>query len=211
MKLTKLYFLVMIFLSFLCSNVNGQMEIKLYTGVMDRLGLGAEYAINDKTGIEVGGSFRSKASDNFFINAQVDNKENNIYINAKIKRYVANQFANHGIFYGAFLRYWQNYKTVTGMESWTVEQKTYAENNNGWISTKVHKTSLGVIFGYKGKISESFSWEISFGAGASPSFLYVEHEINSQDTIYRKVSNESTIGFLRHANLLTHLSFGYRF
>ncbi len=202
---------IVLFSILMCSSIIGQMEVKIYTGAFDRHGLAVEYAVNERIGIEIGGSFRTKKTSNFYVNADVGNRENNFYIHTKLKRYSAKKHAHHGFFYGAYLRYFQHYRTVTDMENWTVEQKEFAATDNAWISSRTHKTSIGILSGYKGKIKSSFNWEISFGLGGSFPFLYTERTIRTQDEQNGEVGRDLWVGYLNHLSVLGHLSVGYRF
>ncbi|MCG8577008.1 MAG: hypothetical protein MI810_19160 [Flavobacteriales bacterium] len=208
MPLTKRH-LITFLLLFHLSISNAQVEIKIYSGIFDTPGLAVEYLANERIGIELAGSFRFKNTTNQFINSTVDNWQHDFFINGKFKRYTAKKNPNTGLYYGAYLRYWQDYSTVVNMDSWTPEQTSYAITNDSWISSRIHKASLGVLGGYKGFFGEHWVWEICLGAGASPG-LYRGKEVRFNNTQRHTYGDEFFQGET-YLSLLGHLSIGYRF
>jgi hypothetical protein len=186
-----------------------QLEIKAHTGLLDRHGLGVEYTINDNIGVELKGSFRTRKESTQHMNFTYDSRVNNIFINTIVKKYSGKNQPGFGLYYGAYLRYWQYYQYVLDEEEYIKLESAYTSSSDVWLSSRSHKTSLGLITGYKGKIYNALTWEISFGLGAAPSFLYVEREISTENDYTRRIDESD---WLRtHFSAISHLSLGWRF
>ena len=85
---------------FLFTGIKGysQTELKLYTTGFERLGLGIEYFKNNHIGFELGSSYWVKKTTNYYINANIKNKDVDFYTTAMIKRYSAKKLNNAGFF-----------------------------------------------------------------------------------------------------------------
>lgn len=204
----------LLYLIFLLTGIKGysQTELKLYTTYFERLGVGIEYFANEHIGLELGSSFWQKNTSNYYINADVKNKEDDLYINAMIKRYSGKKLNNAGFFYGGYIRYWMNFSTIIGEENWTIEQKDYAGNNGAWRSTRVHKISLGGLIGYKTQFSNKLSFGFTFGLGSSIPASYWEKETRYDYTVIKSSpANNNFFGNLVLISLISQVSFNYRF
>ena len=186
-----------------------QLEIKAYTGLFDRPGLGVEYTIKDNFGIELKGSFSTRKESTQHESFTYDKRLNNIFINTIVKKYSGKNHPGLGIFYGAYLRYWQYYNYILDQEEYIKLKRAYTSSNDIWLSSRSHKTSLGLITGYKGKIYNALTWEISFGLGGAPYFLYVIREISTEKDITRRI-DESDWSRTNYS-VISHLSIGWRF
>ena len=204
--------LTIIFLCLISSKAISQVEVKIYSGVWDRLGLAIEYFVNENIGIELEGSFRTKTTSNFYINADVKNRENNIYINAMFKWYTSKENPYYGFFLGGYLRYWQNFQTVIDTAAWTEEQREYSIENNGWISYRSQRISFGGIIGYKFQIGKKVTISLTGGIGFSPTLCYWNEEVrvNSPEGITTR-GRPPWLGLYDHVNGIGNVSIGYRF
>ena len=209
MKKTHLLYII-----FLLTGIKGysQTELKLYTTYFERLGVGIEYFADEHIGLELGSSYWIKSTSNYYINADVKNKEEDFYINAMIKKYSAKKLNNAGFFYGGYIRYWMNFSTIIDDENWTIEQKNYAENNAGWRSTRSHKISLGGLIGYKTQLNNKLNFGFTFGLGASIPPSYWEKETKYDYTVITSYPTENEfLGNLMLMSIITQVSISYRF
>ncbi len=213
--MNKSIFLVAIFAVLNCYIAHSQLELKFYTGLLDQFGLALEFDINEKTGFEIGGSFNSREGGSYFSsNFNVGLKEKDIFINSKFKRYINDGFLKSRAFLGAYLRYRQFATISSDRETWSPSALDYANNNNVLLSRREHKLSIGALFGMKGKLFKSLSWEVTTGIGGSPSFLYTYHSVTSQGNEKGEVGPDEGdwgIGYLNHLSLLGHIGIGYKF
>lgn len=209
MKNTHIFYII-----FFIIGIKGysQTELKLYTTYFERLGVGVEYFSNKHIGLELGSSYWQKNTNNYYINADVNIKEMDFYINAMIKRYSAKKLNNAGFFYGGYIKYWMNFATIIGAENWTNEQKDFAENNGSWRSTRSNKISLGGLIGYKTQFNNKLSFGFTFGIGSSIPASYWEKETKYDYTVIISYPNETY--FLENLMLISiigQVSISYRF
>ncbi|MCB0397581.1 MAG: hypothetical protein KDD36_13080 [Flavobacteriales bacterium] len=199
-------------LGLLSSGGYAQSELKLKTGP-EVMGLGFEYLDNGRISVEVVGSFWWKNQSNYFINADVDTRMSNLYLTGMIKRYSAKRYPHSGFFYGAYLRYWREFRTIMDEDNWTPEQKSNAETNASWRSTETNKVSIGGVVGHKFHASDRIYLGYTLGIGVSPGeFAYrrriVDYNRNVEKTGYNR---DLMFRELSLASALFQVSVGYRF
>lgn len=219
--MTRLPFLFVLFSILNCATLFSQTrEVKLYTGFLDRLGLAYESPINERTSFEIGASFNSsKIFYSFGASPSSSGERDNlIYLNAKLKRYFGDLSQDTRFFYGGYLRYFRYAAFSSDMETWTAELKEHAKNNNVVLSERTHKISIGALLGMKGKLFKSFTWELTVGAGFSPPPLYFsksEGTLRTESGPVGPVESEAGHmlpgGYFYHLSLLGHISIGYSF
>jgi len=199
--MTRLPFLFVLFSILNCATLFSQTrEVKLYTGFLDRLGLAYESPINERTSFEIGASFNSsKIFYSFGASPSSSGERDNlIYLNAKLKRYFGDLSQDTRFFYGGYLRYFR-----------------YAAFSS---DIRTHKISIGALLGMKGKLFKSFTWELTVGAGFSPPPLYFsksEGTLRTESGPVGPVESEAGHmlpgGYFYHLSLLGHISIGYSF
>ena len=190
-----------------------QSEVKLYTTGFERVGVGFEYFIDKHTAVELGSSFWVDNSSNFFIDADVDNRDIDFYITTMVRRYSAKKLNNAGFFYGAYVRYWMNFSTIVDEENWTIAQLDFAENNdNTWRSTQTHKVSVGGLIGYKTQMDKKVNFGFTLGIGTSVPSTFWEVRTNYDYTeIQSYPGDNSILGDLVLLNIIGQVSVAYRF
>ena len=189
-----------------------QRELKFYRTAFERLGIGIGCFKNEHIGFELGSSYWLKNTSNYYINADVKSREINFYTNAMIKKYSANKIDNAGFFIGGYIRYWMNLRTIIDDDNWTIEQKSDAENANGWRSKRSHKISLGYLIGYKTQFSSKLSIGFTFGLGSSirPSFWEKVTRYDYAVDIYYPY-DDPLFGRLTLISTIGQVSINYRF
>lgn len=203
----------LLYFIFLLTGIKGysQTELKLYTTYFERLGVGIEYFVNEQIGLELGSSYWQKNTSTYYVNADVKNRVDDLYINAMVKIYSGKKLNNAGFFYGGYIRYWMNFSTIIDEENWTIEQIAFAENNNDTRSTRTHKISLGGLIGHKTQFSDKLSFTFTFGLGGSISASYWQKETRYDYTVNK--SSTDDYGFFGNVALISvigQVSFNYR-
>ena len=199
---------------FLMTGTKGfsQKELKLYRTAFEILGIGIEHFKDEHIGFELGSSYWQKNTSHYYINADVKNKEVNFYTNAMIKIYSANKLNNAGFFYGGYIRYWMNLRTIIDDENWTNEQKNDAENFDGWRSTRSHKISIGYLIGYKTQFSRKLNLGFTLGVGSSIRPSYWEKVTRYDYSVNVSYPyDEPYFGRLTLISTIGQISMNYRF
>jgi hypothetical protein len=198
-----------VILAVFTADVNSQSEIKVYGGVLDRPGLSLEQSLSKKIGLELGASYRYKTFEYLFLGSPSDHRENNLFVNAFFKRYT-NINGKQYFFYGAYLRYWQNYHYKINVDQLTNDQRINV--NMVTHSTKTHKISYGFLAGFKFPIASRFTLGMNTGIGFSSTKTYwKEEERYYAPRIVQNVGRSEWFGYWTHLSGVGHLSFGYRF
>ncbi|MFN5983350.1 MAG: hypothetical protein ACK476_00460 [Fluviicola sp.] len=205
-------FLLFIVLIFNLQVIYSQSEIRMYVGLGDYPGLSFEHRFKNNLAFETGTSFRSKKNGNFH-GLQV--REKNLFVNGIVKKYHTNKKGNTNFFYGAYLRYWQQYNyAIDALKQPypTSLQALLDQNLLVTYGTKTHKISLGLITGFTFPIAEKFTFGINMGLGWSLRSTYWEKVFlyNEPDIVYQVHDNEF-IGYFNHLSIVGNISFGYRF
>ena len=198
---------------FLLTGIKGyaQTELKLYTTGFERLGAGIEYFTNEHIGFELGSSYWQKKTNYNLINADIEQKEVNFYVNAMIKRYSAPKLNNAGIFYGGYIRYWMEAQSIINDDNWTIEQKDYYISNNRRRTLRTHKISLGGIMGYKTQFSSKLSLGFTFGLGSSIPSSYWKKVTYYDYSVKTSPVNNTLFGNLALISVIGQISINYRF
>ncbi len=190
----------------------GQPEIKVYSGVLDRLGVAFEYAAKNQIGVELGSSYRSKTSSYDFMDGPFSQRSSTLYTNLKIMKYIRKDSVNKGIYLGGYLRYWRYSDEDIKKQKWTSQQRDFFRSENSVIYSGTKKISLGALAGYKLEISPRLTFCSTVGLGLSLPFMYRQKYVyyNNQAEEF-KYGSDSYLGYLNHLSFMYTFSFGYIF
>jgi hypothetical protein len=189
-----------------------QSEIKIYGGVADYPGISFENYLKKNLSVEISTSFRSEKTNFDWEGSPSGNRDNNLFINGFLKKYHTNKKGKTNFYYGAYIRYWQQYNYRINVDQLTIAQQAIVDNNRVNYSTKTNKISYGFLTGYKLPVGQKFTLGINTGIGFSLPFTYWKKEvIYNQPTVVDLVGDADWIGYWNHLSLIGQLSFGYRF
>ncbi len=218
--MTFLRFLLIFESTIWCCSSFGQNNVKVYSGVSEKIGLGFEYFVNQKISLEFRTSFNSNRrtgpqligySDSAGLNwtwlygNDVWN-QNNFFFNLYAKKYVSKKLNQLGLYYGIYLRTKLNYEKITE-SNWNTQELDYANKNKVIIQFRILTPSWGFHIGYKGKITKKFGWEIITGGGFNTNFMSPSRSVYYDGSNSHQLKSWSENYF----NLLGQVSINYRF
>ena len=188
-------------------------------GTLEKFGFAAEYYLKENLSLELGGTYNTKTIrlssyiqdpkyniDGVFY---YDLKKSNTIINLILKKYSGKKHTNYGFFYGGYLRFWGDYDDRVNTNKYPAPYRNFLQGYSLPVSERYYKISLGAIFGYKLRLSNRVTMDLSLGSGFSPSFLYLKKEkyFDSSKNNFRRATPSLTPF---HLSFISHITLGYQ-